>query len=314
MVITGGNYFAAAIGINMPAMLIGCIITLMFVGTVNFIGARISGRLQQVLAIALVILLGGVAAVALIFGDRSVGTGIAPITRWSEGIPAVSLVFFAFVGWEMMSFISEEFYNPHRDFPLMIAISFVVVTSLYLLIAVTVQEVLPINDRQIINTPIASLLSIALGQASGRFIALIGFVILLTNLTSGSWAASRLVFSSAREGLLPRLLSRVDNSSGTPRYAVIATVLLNIPALLLAATGWVSQSLLFQLAGASFFILYAFSVIAYIKLVKRRIGRVFGVAVLLFVGLDVFTFGSLVVFPFVLLAIGTAWSLRHRIV
>jgi amino acid efflux transporter len=313
MVITGANYFAAAVGISMEAMLIGSIITLLFVGTINYLGARISGRLQQILAIALVVLLGGVAVVALVFGDRSVGTGIAPITHWIDGIPAVSLVFFAFVGWEMMSFLSEEFHNPRRDFPLMIAISFVVVAGLYLLIAVAVQEVLPVNDRQVINTPIVALLGVAMGEAGGRIIALIGFVILLTNLTSGSWAASRLVFSSSREGLLPQPLSRIDNPSGTPRYAVIATLLSFVPALLFYAAGWVSQSLLFQLTGASFFVLYAFSVMAYIKLQTWKVGRVFGVGTLLFVGLIVFTFGSLVVYPLLLLAIGSVWSLRRRV-
>jgi amino acid efflux transporter len=312
MVITGANYFAAAVGISAASMLVGSIITLLFVGTINYLGARISGRLQQLLAMALVILLGGVAVVALIFGDRSAGIGIAPITRWMEGLPAVSLVFFAFVGWEMMSFISEEFYNPRRDFPLMIGISFAIVTGLYLLIAVAVQQVLPVNDKQIVNTPIASLLGIAMGEASGRFIALIGFVILLTNLTSGLWAASRLVFSSSREGLLPKLLSRVDHSSGTPRYAVIATMLAFVPALLLYAMGWVSQSLLFRLAGANFFVLYAFSVAAYIKLQKRKVGRVFGVGVLIFVGVVMYTFGSLLAFSFLLLAIGSLWSVRHR--
>jgi amino acid efflux transporter len=313
MVITGANYFAAAVGTIPQVMLIGCIITLIFVGAVNYLGARVSGRMQQFLAVALVVLLGGVAAVALIFGNRSTGAGIAPISRWTEGLPAVSLVFFAFIGWEMMSFVSEEFQNPRRDFPLMIAISFVVVTALYLLIAVAVQEVLPVNDRQIVNTPMASLLSIVMGEGSGRVIALIGFVILLTNLTSGSWAASRLIFSSSREGLLPELLSRVDNPSRTPRHAVIATVLSYVPALLLYAAGWINLSLLFQIASASFFVLYAFSVMAFIKLEKRKIGRAFGVGVLLFIGLVVVTFGSLVLFPLLVLVIGSVWSLRHPV-
>lgn len=313
MVITGANYFAAAVGIGVQALLIGALIALLFVGAINYLGARISGRVQQFLAMALVILLGGVAVAALIFGNRSVGAGIAPITGWMGGIPAVSLVFFAFVGWEMMSFVSEEFRNPRRDFPLMIAISFGVVASLYLLIAVAVQLVLPANDRQIINTPIAALLGIALGEASGRLIALIGFMILLTNLTSGSWAASRLVFSSAREGLLPELLSRTDNTSGTPRFAVAATVASYVPVLLLYAIGWVSQALLYQLAGASFFVLYVLSVLAYIKLQRRKAGRVFGAGVLLFAGVITLTFGSLLLFPLLLLAIGSLWSTRDVI-
>ncbi len=311
MVITGANYFALAVGVSLPTLFIGAILTLLFVGTINLLGARISGRLQQLLALVLVLLLAGVAVIALSSGDRSVGTGIAPISHWTQGLPAVSLVFFAFVGWEMMSFVSEEFRNPRRDFPWMIAISFVIVTALYLLIAVAVQLVLPVKDRQIINTPIASLLGLVLGEASGRLVAVVGFVILLTNLTSGSWAASRLVFSSAREGLLPKLLSQVDQLSGTPRYAVLATVLSYVPALLLYAAGWISQALLYQLAGASFFVLYVFSVIAYIKLQKEKVGQVFGIGVLLFVVAMMFTFGNLLVFPLLLLAIGALWSMRR---
>jgi amino acid efflux transporter len=82
-------------------------------------------------------------------------------------------------------------------------------------------------------------------------------------------------------------------------------VLSFVPGLLLYVAGWKSHSLLFQFAGASFFVLYIFSVMAYLKLQTRKVGRVFGIGTFLFEGLIVLTFGSLVVFPLLLLAIGS---------
>jgi amino acid efflux transporter len=190
MIITGGQYFAAALGLGDVATGIGCAIVLGLSTGLNYLGAKISGRVQQFMAAALVLLLLGIAVAALLSAPRA-GTGIAPPGDWAKGIPAVGLVFFAFVGWEMMSFTTEEFHNPKRDFPLMIAISFVIVIVLYLLVASAVQLVLPLGDRRLIEAPIAALLASTFGAVSGRVIAFIGLLMILANFTGGSWAASR---------------------------------------------------------------------------------------------------------------------------
>lgn len=305
MIITGGHYFAAAFGLGELGTLAGCAIVLVVTTGVNLLGAQISGRVQQVLATVLVLLLAGIAVTALLLGAHQ-GVGIAPVGDWMQGIPTVGLVFFAFVGWEMMSFTTEEFRNPKRDFPLMIAISFVIVVALYVLVALAVQLVLPPGNRELTDAPISALLGAALGGVSGRVIAFIGLLMILANFTSGSWAASRLVFSSAREGLLPELLSRVDESK-TPRNAVVAMSLGYFPSLALYFGGVVSQGLLFQLAGVSFFTLYGLSVIAYIRIAARWPARVFGVCVLLLVAGVMLTFGLMMIYPLVLLALGWVW-------
>jgi amino acid efflux transporter len=306
MVITGGQYFAAAFGLGQPGVLIGAVGVLLIACTINYMGARISGRIQQVMATILVILLAGIALAAVAFGTRG-GTGIAPLSDWANGIPSVGLVFFAFVGWEMMSFTTEEFRNPKRDFPIMIAVSFVIVVALYLFIAAVVQLVLPVGDTHFTSAPIAALLSATFGSTSGQIIALLGLLIIIANFTSGSWAASRLTFSSAREGLLPEILSRVEPRTQTPRNAVLAMTLAYTPVLVLYFAGIMSQSLMFQLAGVCFFTLYGVSVIAFIKISVRPLSRLFGVLVLLLVAAVMTTFGALMLYPCVLLVLGIIW-------
>jgi amino acid efflux transporter len=204
MVVTGGHYFAAAFGMDETGVAIGGVVVLLFAGTLNFLGARISGRVQQILAALLVLMLVAIAGVALLFGARE-GTGIAPISEWTGGITSIGLVFFAFVGWEMMSFTTEEFRNPKRDFPITLAVSFVIVTIVYMLIAVAVQLVLPLADERLVSAPIAALLGSTLGVISQRVIAFIGLVLILANFTSGTWAgilvgARRAAASRAESG------------------------------------------------------------------------------------------------------------------
>jgi len=304
--VTGGLYFATATGLGQTGVLFGAAGILIFSTTLNYLGARISGRVQQIMATALVLLLVGIAVASLAFGTRA-GTGIAPISEWQKGVPSIGLVFFAFVGWELMSFTTEEFRNPKRDFPIMIAVSFVIVVALYLLIALAVQLVLPVNDEQITSAPIAALLSVTFGATSGQVIAMIGLLMTVASFTSGTWAASRLVFSSAREGLLPKFLSVVEPKSQTPRNAVIVMATGYIPAVLLYLAGIMSQSQLFQLTGVSFFTLYGLSIIAFIKISTHPLSKLFGVVILLLVVVVMYTFGAMMIYPIVLLVLGMVW-------
>ena len=89
--VTGGQYFAALVGNERIAIVAGTAIVLAVGGWVNFLGARVSGRVQQWLAAGLVTLLAGVAIAALVFADPRAGTGIAPMAQWVDGLPAVPL-------------------------------------------------------------------------------------------------------------------------------------------------------------------------------------------------------------------------------
>jgi amino acid efflux transporter len=167
-------------------------------------------------------------------------------------MPAVGLVFFAFVGWELMSFTTEEFKNPKRDFPLMVASSFLIVVVLYILVAVAIQLVLPRSHPEISTTPIAAMLATVIGKPGSRFISVLGVLIVVANFISVVWAFSRLSFSSAREGLLPSALARTQTDAKIPRNAVIACILGFGAVALMHYVGLVSQSLLFELAGIGF--------------------------------------------------------------
>jgi amino acid efflux transporter len=302
--ITGGKYLRALFDGNLGLEILGCFSIFLVGGTVNYLGGKVSGKIQQVLAFILVALLLVVAVASFALGDTSAGQGITPFIQALDSMPAVGLVFFAFVGWELMSFTTEEFKNPKRDFPLMVALSFLIVVVLYILVAVAIQLVLPRSHPEISTTPIAAMLATVIGKLGSRFISVLGVLIVVANFISVVWAFSRLSFSSAREGLLPSALAHTQTDAKIPRNAVIVCILGFGAVALMHYVGLVSQSLLFELAGISFFMSYALAVAAYIKRASQIPAKMFGIGTFVGVSLVFINFGATIIYPIALYALG----------
>lgn len=304
--VTGGNYLATATGSGTGGVVIGTFGLLALAGAVNYRGAELSGRTQQALAFLLVGVLAGAALVALTLGDRSAGTGVGPVEAWPAAIGSVGLVFFAFTGWEMLSFTAEEYRRPRRDFPLAVAISFAAVIGLYLAIALAVQLTVSPTDPRLATAPIAAMLGSSLGSAGSAAVAVVSVVIIAANLIGACWAASRLVYASAREGLLPERLARVGARSRTPRAAVLAVVGAFGAVAGLHFVGLAPLAALLHVAGQNFFILYGLTTVAYLRLVRAPWARGLGVASLVLVVAVMGTFGWWLLYPAALCATGLA--------
>jgi amino acid efflux transporter len=274
--LTGGFYCAAALGTGAWSQTPAALALLALAGAVNRQGIRLSGRLQQVLTAVLVLVLLAVAVVALAGGHDPAATGIAPPAEWRSAVPVLSSVFFAFTGWEMLSFTTGEYRRPERDFPIAVAASFALVLGLYALIAVALQRTLPPAAPQTRRAPVAAMLGGALGPDAVRTVAALGTVIVAANLIGAVWAASRLIWSSARQGLLPAPLARVHPGSAVPRAAVWTAITLLGTLSLLSGCHVVPLTALFSLAGENFFLMYAGCVAAFVRLARSAAARVAG--------------------------------------
>ena len=229
----GGQYFALLL--NNDDIVFECALMLLFFATViNWYGVTVSANIQRILAFTLCAVLFAVALMALVFGDYTQGTQLAPIfslKTWIDTLPATVLVFFAFTGWEELPAISEEYQNPKRDFPLSIAISFIVIALLYFLVAMATQLTLSQSDPQITTVPIALLLSSTIGPLGEILISIIAVLIIFTHLISVVWVTSRIIFFSAREGLLPKHFVSLDPAYQVPRLAILLCILIFISVL-----------------------------------------------------------------------------------
>jgi amino acid efflux transporter len=257
-------------------------------------GAEFAGAVVRVLAAVFVFVLAVVAVGGLVTGGNGLGPG--SMAGLGHGAAGVGLVFFAFVGWELMTFLSADFVNAKRDFPRMIAISFLVVVTVYVALALAVQVVLDPNDEHVTTSPVAAVAESVFGDSGRAIVTLVGVVIVTANVNGVVLAFSRLVLSGARSGLLPAGLA-VPDDEGLPRRAVSVTAAAFAVFIVPVRLGLISQGVLFELAGAVFFTGFVVAALAFIVEATRWPARAFGLATFAVAAIVLLGFGWIVLYP-----------------
>ncbi len=153
-------------------------------------------------------------------------TGGAPSSFGVFGVlSAASLVFFAFIGFDIVATAAEETRNPKRDLPRGILGSLLIVTVLYVLVTVVLTGMVPYDQLGPLQadgtrdgtaaTLATAFSSVGVGWAANVIAigALAGLTTVVLVLLLGQ---SRIIFAMSRDGLLPTGMSRVSEKSGTP--------------------------------------------------------------------------------------------------
>jgi basic amino acid/polyamine antiporter, APA family len=267
---------------NLPAVLIVLILTGVLVA-----GIKISSRVNAVVVTVKVAVVLFVIAAGLFFikganyrpfippsepAPKSSGLdatlvealfGQAPANFGISGIFAAgALVFFAFIGFDIVATAAEETRNPQRDVPRGILGSLMICTALYVAVSLVVVGMQKYTELD----PAAPLA--AAFQSVGRPIfadiitvgALAGLTTVMMILMLGQ---SRVAFAMSRDGRLPRTLSKVHPRFGTP-YRI--TIIVGVVVALFA--GFIPLAELAELVNIG--TLFAFVLVSIAIVVLRR--------------------------------------------
>jgi len=173
-----------------------------------------------------------------------------------------ALVFFAFIGFDIVATAAEETKKPQRDLPIGIIASLVVCTTLYVLVSLVVTGMVKFNELDT-AAPLAS----AFEQVGRPGFATIISIGALTGLTTVMMilmlGQSRVFFAMSRDRLLPGTFSAVSSRFGTP----IRTTLLT-GVVVAALAGFVSLGTLAELVNIG--TLFAFILVAIAVMILRR--------------------------------------------
>jgi APA family basic amino acid/polyamine antiporter len=232
--------------IDLPAVVIALLVMAMLVR-----GTKFSSRVNQ---IVVAIKLAVVAAVIVVgfahvtpsnwkpfipesqpVGDSGGGFAQTPLITTLLGIePAVyglagvvagaAIVFFAFIGFDVVATTAEEAHSPQRDVPIGILGSLAIVTVLYAAVSLVVTGLQSYKDIDPDDAaPLATAFKAVGVDWMGDLIsvgACIGLVVVAMILMLGQ---TRVAFAMGRDGLLPRWLSKVHPSFGTPYRITLIT-------------------------------------------------------------------------------------------
>jgi len=137
-------------------------------------------------------------------------------------ITAAAIVFFAYIGFDVVATTSEEARNPRRDLPIGILGSLAICTILYILVSQIMTGIVPYNELDP-EAPMASVfVDIGLDWAAGLVSigAICGLTSVIMILMLGQ---SRVAFAMSRDNLLPRYFARAHPRFRTPYRITILT-------------------------------------------------------------------------------------------
>ncbi|ARU51060.1 APA family basic amino acid/polyamine antiporter [Cellulosimicrobium cellulans] len=145
-------------------------------------------------------------------------TGLEPTTYGVMGLLAgAALVFFAFIGFDVVATTAEEAKDPQRTLPRGILGGLAIVTVLYILVTLVVTGMVSYTELAESDAPSLTTAFILVGADwAGRVISvgiLIGLTTVIMVLLLG---LTRVVFAMSRDGLLPRGISRTSHRYHTP--------------------------------------------------------------------------------------------------
>ncbi len=130
---------------------------------------------------------------------------------------AASSIFFSFIGLDAVSTAGEEVKNPRRTLPLAIVVSLVVVTLLYVGVAVAgvgAQSWTRFDGQE---AGLAQILQDVTGQNWPALVFAVGAVVSIFSITLVViYGQTRILFSMGRDGMLPERFARLSPRTGTP--------------------------------------------------------------------------------------------------
>jgi len=161
----------------------------------------------------------GAAAAPSLLQDLGVSTGTFGVAGIFSG---AALVFFAFIGFDIVATAAEETRNPQRDLPRGIFASLAICTTLYVAVSLVVTGMVK-YDQMSISAPLAEAFR-SVGRPGFAAVisvgALAGLTTVMMILMLGQ---SRVFFAMSRDRLLPPVFSRVSPRTGTPVRVTVTT-------------------------------------------------------------------------------------------
>ena len=269
-------------------------------------GIQVSCRVQRIMALTLLLL--GVALFFASFDAASEGLSkIKPTFAISPTLAGVATAFWAYAGFENMTFMADEFENPKLDIPLAIGIALVVCGLAYT--ALTINYMAVVDWRTEYPASLFTLASVSKYPVVTKIIVS-GFALVAVFFNFLSWMSgiARMIQSSTNRGHLPPLFShlRRRNTLGEILFSfagiciVIAVIEWMFPA---------AFSMILSAVSTNFVALYLICAFGYLRKSRSLKAGILGMIICSALGAALVSSGIIATYSLVL-AIGLPLSLQ----
>ena len=203
--------------INLPAIILIVMCTLLLIR-----GASESAAVNTVMVVIKLGVLAMFAIIAFTAFDADHFADFAPFGVAGIGA-AAGTIFFSYIGLDAVSTAGDEVKDPQRTMPRAIIAALIVVTSVYVLVAIAALGTQPWQEfENQEEAGLATILDNVTGSNwAGTFLAA-GAVISIFSVTLVvMYGQTRILFAMGRDGLLPSIFAKVNPRSMTPVFNTI---------------------------------------------------------------------------------------------
>lgn len=209
-------------------------LALIFFAVISIRGVKIAGWIQTFLSVSLVISILILTIVAILSKDTSFnnlkpyfGSGT---NMWEGIIRIVAIAPWAYVGFDAIPQAAEEFnFSPKKVNSIMF-LAIIVGGILYILMNLVTAIVMPWNELLSLNSTWAT--GFAIEKLAGVFGMLLLGIALISAICAGIlgfyMASNRLLYSMAKEGVLPSRFAYLHKDYGTPVYSILFVMFLSL--------------------------------------------------------------------------------------
>ena len=234
---------------------------------------RVGGRSQIVTSLFKTVALVAFIGACFIFGGHAsvpvhndVKTA-AGTSLFAGFVLSAQAVIYTYDGWSGPVYFSEELRDPGRQIPQSMFGALFAVAAIYLLINLAFLYVLPVGAMAGSPLAAADVATAIFGPRGGSVVNLVVILALPSAVNACLLMSSRVLFAVSRDGIGPRVATRV-NQGGSPTIALIAS---GVVSLIFLASGTFDS----VIAVAAFFFVadYALSFLAVFVLRRREPDR-----------------------------------------
>jgi len=247
------------------------LLTVILINIVSFRGIDLSVKMLLFFAFATILSLWTLMSWGVYYFDVTA-------IHFLDIFPKVSLVIAmlyvleTFFGWETVSYLAEETKDAHKVIPKVMM--FGTVGVIILAVGVVTVSLGSVHWEVLANStsPLTEVAKVIMGETGAKIMAILIFLNIFGGAAAWIITAPRLVFALARDGLLPKVLSKVHPKYQTPYMAIIAQAVLSSIILL---TG--SYKLLLELVLPLAIFMYAMVIVSVtiLRFTKPEVPRTF---------------------------------------
>jgi APA family basic amino acid/polyamine antiporter len=204
--------------VNLPAIFVISIVSLLLMR-----GIQESARVNSVIvAVKVAVVLAVVGVGVFYIKAQNYQPFIPPNTGtfgeygFSGIMRGAGVIFFAYIGFDAVSTAAQEARNPQRDMPIGILGSLLICTILYIAFALVLTGLVNYHDMKGDAAPVATAINqtpFAWLQVAVKLGIIGGFTTVILVMLLGQ---SRVFFSMARDGLVPKFFSQIHPTWRTP--------------------------------------------------------------------------------------------------